>query len=124
MCFLGRSVWLVLVFIVLLSCVKNGMGIKRVIWVGNTLIPEEDVALSCTIGEYRLYIIPPGDHLQWDDFDDLDDLECIFQWNSQTRHFRMYDDYRDGDCNPCKWIIKEGGPCRYNGTFSCYRWPS
>jgi len=121
MSLVGRSVWLGFMFIVLLSCVKNSVGTKRVIWIGNTLVPQHDLSLACTIGSVP-YLITPGNHLEWDNYDDKDKLECTFHWHHESHNFHMYDSSRDGNCNPCKWIIKENGPCRFNGTFACYRW--
>jgi len=125
MSLLGRSVWLVLVVTLVFSCVKNSVGTKRVVWVTNTLTPAQDLAITCSFGEYLGgYLVTPQDHVTWENYDDIYDFKCTLEWSGDEKPhvFRMYDEYRDADCNPCLWFVKQNAACRFNGTFTCYNW--
>ncbi|ONI27011.1 hypothetical protein PRUPE_1G062900 [Prunus persica] len=50
---------------------------------------------------------------------------CSFKWSDQFHWFDIFIHNRD-DCKHCTWMIKSGGPCRYNDETEsfdkCYLW--
>lgn len=121
----ARSLSKLWVLILLLLWAKNAMA---VVTVTNALYGNFDLTIKCSNIDPKAHTLRVGESRELNYSGSGQSgpkpLFCFFQWGGgPSRPFDLCVPARSGGCLQCSWIIKQGGPCRYEGARQvCSNW--
>ncbi|TKY65450.1 Plant self-incompatibility S1 [Spatholobus suberectus] len=120
----ARSVSTLWVLMLLLSSANNAMAVVRVT---NSLDGNLDLTIYCNNIDPLPHRIRPGTSYELNysggSQPGKPPFFCFFQWQGAFHSFDMCVPRQGGGCQQCNWLIKQAGPCRYEGThYICASW--